>query len=498
MIRNRGSWLGIAALIAGAAALALGRGLLAGHLDPAPDEAWYRLWSRDLALSYPDHPPAVAFLIRLGTALLGETTLGIRAGTITLGIAGVFLLFALGREIGLSGPRAAAGALLGSLLPAPAAGGLLATPDAPLGAVWIAAIWLLVRVAKTEEPHRRQWIGLGLLLGAGLWSKHAALLLPLAAAALLALQGRLREQLRRSGPWLGLAVAAIAIAPHLLAESSSGLPSIRLQAAHLAGALPGGGTNGIAGLGERLGGLVAGQIGLLGPVLLGIPIWAAGRRTRRDPGLTATLVGIVTPIAATLAAALFTHPEQNWASLGHPLAPVAALLVVTRARELGAWSPAKERVVVAALAIPLLAISVAVHVHAARPFLPLPPERDPVSRLHGWSGLSHAIAGLESARDVEAWICDDYGLAAELAFDGAGAPAILSTDRPWPGPARFERALLLDLEGDPAGARPAVDCAASGAPQVVERRRADGTVVGRVTARAARGCALSWNNGDRK
>ncbi len=495
MSRDGGSRLWIGALAAGAAALVLGRCWLAGRLDPSPDEAWYWLWSRDLSLSYPDHPPAVAFVIRLGTALLGDSTLGIRAGSIALGLLGLGLLFALGRELGLSRPRATAGALLGSLLPAPAAGSLLATPDSPLGAIWIAGAWLLARIAKSEEPRRSRWIGLGLLLGAGLWSKHAALLLPLTAAAVLAIQGRLREQLRRPGPWLGLGVAVVAIAPHLWAEIRGGLPSIGLQAAHLSGALPDGGTNGLARLGEDLFGLVAGQIGLLGPVVLWLLVRGAMRRGTADPGLIAVLVSIGTPVAATTIAAFFTHPEQNWASLGHALAPVAALAVADRARKLGAWSPARERAVLAALAVPLLAVSALVHVHATRPFLPLPPARDPVSRLHGWSGLAGKLAGLEPARDAEAWICDDYGLAAELAFDGAeaGTGAILSTDRSWPGPVRFERALLLDLEDDWAGARPRIDCASLGPPSIVENRRADGAVIRRIAVRAGEGCALSEN-----
>src|ERR1700677_2962050 len=42
-----------------------------------PDEAYYWVWSQHLALSYLDHPPIVAYLIRLGTALMGNTELGV-------------------------------------------------------------------------------------------------------------------------------------------------------------------------------------------------------------------------------------------------------------------------------------------------------------------------------------------------------------------------------------------------------------------------------------
>ena len=42
------------------------------------DEAYYALWARDLAFGYYDHPPMIAYMIRVGTGLTNETTLGIR------------------------------------------------------------------------------------------------------------------------------------------------------------------------------------------------------------------------------------------------------------------------------------------------------------------------------------------------------------------------------------------------------------------------------------
>src|SRR5262249_27935614 len=57
---------------------------LAGQLwyvsarELVPDEAYYWVWSRHLALSYFDHPPMVAYLIRASTAILGDTELAVR------------------------------------------------------------------------------------------------------------------------------------------------------------------------------------------------------------------------------------------------------------------------------------------------------------------------------------------------------------------------------------------------------------------------------------
>ena len=42
------------------------------------DEAYYWTWSRRLAAGYYDHPPLVAYVIRLGTLLAGDTEFGVR------------------------------------------------------------------------------------------------------------------------------------------------------------------------------------------------------------------------------------------------------------------------------------------------------------------------------------------------------------------------------------------------------------------------------------
>src|SRR5512142_2722777 len=62
-------------LIVGLVAL---RFATAAYLPLSFDEAYFWLWSKRLALSYFEHPPLLAFAIRAGTALLGDTSLGVR------------------------------------------------------------------------------------------------------------------------------------------------------------------------------------------------------------------------------------------------------------------------------------------------------------------------------------------------------------------------------------------------------------------------------------
>lgn len=51
---------------------------LGANLELHFDEAYYWYWSKNLQLAYFDHPPAVAWLIRAGTAIFGASELGVR------------------------------------------------------------------------------------------------------------------------------------------------------------------------------------------------------------------------------------------------------------------------------------------------------------------------------------------------------------------------------------------------------------------------------------
>ena len=73
--RRPGPWP-IAIIVIGLGAAV--RLALAAWLPLFPDETYYWEWSRHLAPGYFDHPPAIAWVIRGGTVLLGDTPLGVR------------------------------------------------------------------------------------------------------------------------------------------------------------------------------------------------------------------------------------------------------------------------------------------------------------------------------------------------------------------------------------------------------------------------------------
>ena len=428
------------ALILGALALGLSvvRIWIAANVGLAPDEAYYWTWSRDLSLVYRDHPPLVAFAIAIGSRLM-DSEVGVRLPSILCGAAALPATYLVATAVGLTTRAAILAAAVGAILPAPAAGALIATPDSFVGLAWLLGGLALVRLAGSGDP--RHWIALGAAVGVGLLAKHSAALMPAAAGAVLLVVPGTRAALRTRFPWLGFGVCALLASPYLVAEIAAGAPSISLQFDHLRGALGSGGPSGASAIAGRLVELAGGQIGLLTPIAALLFALSFGRPARSNVALRAVQVVALTPIIATALAALATHPEQNWASLGHPFAAVAAVAAV-QAR----FSGRRRATWHAVAAGTALAASAGVHLHAVSPFLPLPPERDPVSRLHGYGGLRAIDPFLG---DAAAIVCDNYGLASELSWERRhkrNDPPIASLDRPRDLPGG--RWILVDESGD--------------------------------------------------
>src|SRR5947208_13436258 len=93
----------IALLALGLTALRL---LAAATVPLTEDEAYYRLWAQHLQLGYLDHPPMIAWWIRAGETLFGQTPLGVRLVAVLASGLNTWLVGDLARRLGAA-PRTA-------------------------------------------------------------------------------------------------------------------------------------------------------------------------------------------------------------------------------------------------------------------------------------------------------------------------------------------------------------------------------------------------------
>jgi 4-amino-4-deoxy-L-arabinose transferase-like glycosyltransferase len=455
----------------------------AAHIELAPDEAYYWQWSNALSLTYLDHPPLIAWLIRLGTGLLGHSLLGVRFFSILIGTLGIIVIYEIGCAIRLSSRHAMAAAMLATLLPMPGVGTIIATPDTPLSLCWMIAILALIRLVGSDS--QMSWYALGAAAGVGLLAKLTALLIPITVLLGLAAVPKLRRDLRSSTPWKALLVGLGIALPYLIAETAAGFPTGWFQAAHITDKagdpswllIP------IAIL-ERLAGLVGGQLGLLTPLVAGWTIVFLIRFVSHPQRIILAL-GFLVPVVAAAISALSTHPEQNWASLGHPLAALGTILAISL--RYPNCSPAnnsrRRRWMIATLAS-TFGVTAFIHLHAMYPVLPLPPTRDPVSRLHGWGGLAELSQRVSSA---DAVLCDNYGLAAQVGWHFRDEHIVVrSSDRGGQIPAGTW--LLLDDQNDWKNRPVVANCKEIRPRGLHVLKRADGHPVRTVSISEGIGC----------
>ncbi len=154
--------LAVAALIAAMTAL---RVVYASVIDLRTDEAYYWTWSKENVLSFLDHPPVIAWFIRFGTAIFGDTNLGVRFAGILAMLVTQLLLADIVRRV----THDVRAVVLAVLMPEAALyyGLLMAkvSPDVALIPFAVAMLWALVRLDESGDA--RWWLAAGVFARAG-------------------------------------------------------------------------------------------------------------------------------------------------------------------------------------------------------------------------------------------------------------------------------------------------------------------------------------------
>ena len=174
------------------------------------DEAYYWVWSKHPQLSYFDHPPMIAWLIRL-TTIFADAEWLIRL--VPLGCAALTGIFIWRMAAELFDVGVADRALLIFLLsPLAQIGFSLATPDAPLILGWAWALWCLQRALFGNC--RQYYYLAGVAAGFALLSKYTAVLLLPGVLGFL-LFSAYRRQLGTREVWLAIGTALLVFSPVL-------------------------------------------------------------------------------------------------------------------------------------------------------------------------------------------------------------------------------------------------------------------------------------------
>ncbi len=404
------------------------RAVMALVLPLSADEAYYWLWSKRLAMGYYDHPPMIAWLIRAGTSLFGDTPLGVRFAGIILSLPASWLVWQSASLILKDARRAALAALLFNLTLMVSVELLAATPDMPSVVFTAAFVYFLARLQQSGDG--RWWLAVGIAGGLGLLSKYSALFLGLGTLFWLIVDARQRKWLMTVWPYLGAALALGIVAPHLIWQAQHQWMTFAFQFGRV-----GGGAFTLRFIGEVL----AAQVGLATPLiflLMVIGLWRATKRGDAKTGNDRLVLAVLTwtAIAYFLQHALHDRIQGNWPCF---LYPALAILAADAFRTEG-----KSRWLSFAAA-PIAALLLLITYNQAARWYPIPLNNDPLARLLGrnFAPIGDVVGAISKARLADAILTTDYQTTAWLRFNQPQVKVIQVTE-----PQRYPNAPMADAK----------------------------------------------------
>ena len=428
----------------GAIALLTALRIVAAALLPlSADEAYYWLWSQHLAAGYYDHPPAIAWTIRAGTALLGATSLGVRIGGIVLSVLASVFVWRSGAILFKSEDAGARASLFFNLTLMISVETLAATPDGPSVAAAAAVLYALAKVDETGKG--AWWLGVGLAAGLGLLSKYTAFFLGGGIAVWLLMSPKARAWLFTPWPWLGGVLTGVVFLPNLLWNASHDWATFAFQFGRIAT-----GHFTLRYLFEFLGV----QLLFASPFLFVLAALALAFHARDRDSAIFLLAALVFPSALYfLIHSLHDRIQGNWPSF---LFPALAIAAAQAWRETGwsGWTRAVWRVARPAATPVAAAMLIAVYAQALIGVIPFG-RSDPLARLLfvGAGGLAQQIETAQAKAGAAAIVTTDYESTAWFAFYLPHRPAVIQAnepqrypDAPVPDAALLHRPLLYVAE----------------------------------------------------
>ena len=389
------------------------------HLELMFDEAYYALWSKNLAWCYLDHPPMVALWIRLSAWLFGDHEFGFRALGTLAAAAGGPLVYLVSLRLFENRTEAAFAGLLYCSMLLIAAGAIIITPDTPLLFFWSIALYAVIRIYRDEDW--RWWLVAGAAMGLALQSKYTALLLGTGIVCSMVFVPALRRWWRHPAPYAAGVVAFAIFAPVIAWNYEHGWVSFAKQFDRSRWH-----DFSLRYVGEFLGS----QIGLLTPfvfVLAAGGVWISLRGApakSSEPGVL--LVSLIGPMLVYfLFHSLHARVEGNWLAPAYPVLAVLASHAAFRVSEL--HGPLRSVMMLSRrCALPVgFAFAVIAYLQAFTGVLPLDPAKDPTALMVGWSGLARQVDDVARQEHASYVLTSSYGLTSLLSIYSPDAKPVI-------------------------------------------------------------------------
>ena len=359
---------------------------LIGTMELAPDEAFYWYWAKHPDLGYLDHPPMVAYLMAIFTAMGGDTAFFVRIGGLLCTVLAHVCIFLTVRRLEPEKQNIAWELLLVincTLLFS--AGCLVQTPDTPLLLFWSLTLYCGACIATGGGYG--WWLLSGVTIGLGLMSKYTMVLIIPCQFLFLLFSSDMRRWLRHPAPYLALVIALVIFSPVIYWNWQHDWASFGFQ-------LDQGFSYDNDPLYAKMGEYLGGQLGVVTPLLFlafifysvkAVTVDIVAKRLHFKENRELFLACLAWPVVFFFgfSTAVGDVAEANWPAPAY----ISGLMLTWIAfRRRYADKASHRRFMKIAVGLGLV-VNLALHVHLVSPFIPIAPDNDNTRQFHGWRGL---------------------------------------------------------------------------------------------------------------
>jgi 4-amino-4-deoxy-L-arabinose transferase-like glycosyltransferase len=376
------------------------------NIDLYVDEAQYWTWAQHLDWGYYSKPPVIAAVIAATTAVLGDSELGVKAGSLLIYPIVAWLLFALVRRL-FDTRTAFWAAFIFVTLPGAAFSVMIISTDVPMFLCWACALFAYLRAVDDDRWH--WWLLLGAAVGAGLMTKYTMVIFGLSVLLHLGFSRELRHHFRNPKLYAAMALALAIFAPNIIWNAQHDWPTLK----H---------TGDISGLEQKHGPLLhwhefiaflGGQAALVGPIYLiawVLQLVFGAREWSKDPRYR-MLAWFSLPFLALISVlALLGRANANWAAMVYVAATIFFVARLIEKRHWG-W-------LVIGLLFNLAVTELAYHydyfAHVAG--ISLNRHTDVYKRVRGWHQIGQQATALQQRYPQTLFLADDRDILAELEY----------------------------------------------------------------------------------
>ena len=415
-------WLMLAVVIV----MTIARLLIASMTELSPDEAYYWLWSKHLAMGYYDHPPMVAWCIKLSTLIWGDQAFGVRALFVFMGLLYSYFIYDTAKTLWGKTELAHQAVIWASISILIGLGTTLATPDVPSVLFYAMGAWALSKIAMpplgqdqtVKGLHGLWWLIFGLAAGLGVLSKYTNFFLGLSVLYWMMITPKAREWLRTPWFWLGGIVALGVMGPNLWWNANNDYVGLIKQFSRLE----------VQGFDPiMLVNFILAQILLINPIIalfamIGLWQWYQTEVCKPFDKVALVPMKLLAALCVPILAYLIWHAlkervQGNWPA---PIYPVLALIAAKTAYDMtkAGQKPILNRL--ASLALPVgAALVILASVLAAAP-QSLLKTYDATDLMRGWHKSGRAFDAMAKAHSVRFIAVRQYSLMGQFSrvFEG--------------------------------------------------------------------------------